>query len=145
MFAEMDLKAVRVYRTLIKEVGQRHCIDPAIIAAIISRESHGGAGLQNGWDHTGQRFGLMQLDKRMYHPIGAWDSKEHLLQSAGILAERIKAIQRKFPTWNAVQHLKGGLTAFRSGMETMVTPADIDADLVDDVIARAKFYKRHGF
>lgn len=57
----MDLKAISVYRTLIKETGQRHCIDPAIIAAIISRESHGGAGLQNGWDHTGQRFGLMQV------------------------------------------------------------------------------------
>ncbi|NP_001028599.1 lysozyme g-like protein 2 precursor [Mus musculus] len=145
MFAEMDLKAIKPYRILIKEVGQRHCIDPALIAAIISRESHGGAVLQNGWDHKGQRFGLMQLDKNMYHPIGSWDSKEHLLQSVGILTERIKAMKRKFPTWNTAQQLKGGLTAFKSGMETIVTPADIDGDLVDDVLARAKFYKRHGF
>ncbi|XP_051008615.1 lysozyme g-like protein 2 [Acomys russatus] len=145
MFAEMDLKAIRPYRVLIKEVGQRHCIDPAVIAAIISRESHGGVVLQNGWDHKGQRFGLMQLDKKLYHPIGSWDSKEHLLQSAGILAEKLKAIQRKFPTWNAVQHLKGGLTAFKSGTDAIVTPEDIEADLADDVIARAKFYKRHGF
>lgn len=57
----MDLKAIKPYRILIKEVGQRHCIDPALIAAIISRESHGGAVLQNGWDHKGQRFGLMQV------------------------------------------------------------------------------------
>ncbi|CAO2607918.1 Lysozyme g-like protein 2 [Lemmus lemmus] len=144
MFAEMDLKAIKPYRILIKEVGQRYCIDPAIIAAIISRESHGGVVLQNGWDHRGQKFGLMQLDK-MHHPIGSWDSKEHLLQSVGILAEKIKAIQRKFPTWNSAQHLKGGLAAFKSGLETIVTPADIEADLVDDLIARAKFYKRHGF
>lgn len=41
--------------------------------------------------------------------------------------------------------LSGGLTAFKSGMETIVTPADIEGDLVDDIIARAKFYKRHGF
>lgn len=61
MFAEMDLKAIKPYRILIKEVGQRYCIDPAIIAAIISRESHGGVVLQNGWDHRGQRFGLMQV------------------------------------------------------------------------------------
>lgn len=67
MFAEMDLKAIKPYRILIKEVGQRHCIDPALIAAIISRESHGGAVLQNGWDHKGQRFGLMQVGgQRLY-------------------------------------------------------------------------------
>ncbi|XP_040585590.1 lysozyme g-like protein 2 [Mesocricetus auratus] len=144
MFAEMDLKAITHYRILIKEVGQRYCIDPAIIAAIISRESHGGVVLQNGWDHKGQKFGLMQLDKT-HHPIGSWDSKEHLLQSVGILAEKIKAIQRKFPTWNTAQHLRGGLVAFKSGLETIVTPEDIEVDLVDDVIARAKFYKRHGF
>lgn len=57
----MDLKAIKPYRILIKEVGQRYCIDPAIIAAIISRESHGGVVLQNGWDHKGQKFGLMQV------------------------------------------------------------------------------------
>lgn len=51
---------------------------------------------------------IFQLDK-MHHPIGSWDSKEHLLQSVGILAEKIKAIQRKFPTWNSAQHLKGRL------------------------------------
>ncbi|KAL1771637.1 lysozyme g 2 [Sigmodon hispidus] len=149
MFAEMDLKAITPYRILIKEVGQRYCIDPAIIAAIISRESHGGVVLKNGWDHTGQKFGLMQIRKHLldkaHHPIGSWDSREHLLQSVGILSEKIKAIQRKFPTWNAVQHLKGGLTAFTAGIGTIATPEDIEADLVDDVIARAKFYKRHGF
>ncbi|XP_008844080.1 lysozyme g-like protein 2 [Nannospalax galili] len=145
MFAEMDLRAIKPYRILIKEVGQRHCIDPSIIAAIISRESHGGAVLQDGWDHRGQKFGLMQLDKQIYHPIGSWDSKDHLLQSVGILADRIKAIQRKFPTWNDAQHLKGGLTAFKSGMETVVTPEDIETDFINDLIARAKFYKRHGF
>lgn len=60
----MDLKAIKPYRILIKEVGQRYCIDPAIIAAIISRESHGGVVLQNGWDHRGQKFGLMQVDSQ---------------------------------------------------------------------------------
>lgn len=46
---------------------------------------------------------------------------------------------------NPMCFLSGGLTAFKSGMETIVTPADIEGDLVDDIIARAKFYKRHGF
>nr|XP_004669841.1 lysozyme g-like protein 2 [Jaculus jaculus] len=145
MFAEMDLQTLRPYRTMIKEVAQRYCIDPAVVAAIISRESHAGAVLHNGWDHRGLKFGLMQLDKQIYHPIGSWDSKEHLLQGTGILAERIKAVQKKFPTWSVAQHLKGGLTAFQSGMDTIVTPVDIETDFVNDIIARAKFYKRHGF
>uniref|UniRef100_A0A2K5BUX4 Lysozyme g-like protein 2 n=1 Tax=Aotus nancymaae TaxID=37293 RepID=A0A2K5BUX4_AOTNA len=145
MFAEMDLRAIKRYQTLIKEVGQKHCVDPAIIAAIISRESHGGAVLQDGWDHRGLKFGLMQLDKQKYPPVGTWDSKEHLSQAAGILTDDIKAIQKKFPMWSVAQHLKGGLSAFKSGVEAIATPADIDNDFVNDIVARAKFYKRQSF
>ncbi|KAM6177659.1 lysozyme g-like protein 2 [Rhynchocyon petersi] len=145
MFAEMDLRAIKPYQILIKEVGQKHCVDPALIAAIISRESHGGAVLQNGWDHTGLKFGLMQLDKKIHHPVGAWDSKEHLLQAVGILSDKIKAIQKKFPTWSVAQHLKGGLSAFKSGIEAIANPVDIETDFVNDLLARANFYKRHGF
>lgn len=61
MFAEMDLRALKTYQILIKEVGLRYCVDPALIAAIISRESHGGTVLQDGWDHRGLKFGLMQV------------------------------------------------------------------------------------
>ncbi|XP_053444345.1 lysozyme g-like protein 2 [Nycticebus coucang] len=145
MFAEMDLRAINCYQTLIKEVGQRHCVDPAVIVAIISRESHGGTILPDGWDHTGLKFGLMQLDKQIYHPAGTWDSKEYLLQAVGILTDRIKVTQKNFPTWSAAQHFKGGLWAFKSGMEAIVTPVDIDNDYVSDVLARAKFYRRQGY
>ncbi|CAN0505009.1 unnamed protein product [Rangifer tarandus platyrhynchus] len=145
MFAEMDLKALQSYQILIKEIGLRHCVDPALIAAIISRESHGGTILLDGWDHTGLKFGLMQLDKKIHHPVGTWDGKEHLLQAVGILTDRIKATQKKFPSWSAAQHLKGGLSAFKSGTEAIATSADIQADYVNDILARAKFYKKHGF
>ncbi|XP_008508170.1 lysozyme g-like protein 2 isoform X2 [Equus przewalskii] len=145
MFAEMDLRALKPYRVLIKEVGLRHCVDPALIAAIISRESHGGVVLKDGWDHKGLKFGLMQLDKKSHHPVGTWDSKEHLLQAVGILTDRFKAIQKKFPTWSVTEHLKGGLSAFKSGIDAIATPADIDNDFVNDIIARAKYYKRHGY
>uniref|UniRef100_G3TK95 Lysozyme g-like protein n=1 Tax=Loxodonta africana TaxID=9785 RepID=G3TK95_LOXAF len=145
MFADMDLRAIKLYQVMIKDVGQRLCVDPALVAAVISRESHGGAALQSGWDHSGLKFGLMQLDKKIHDPVGAWDSKEHLFQGVGILTDRIKAIQKKFPTWSVAQHLKGGLSAFKSGIETIVTPVDIDTDYVNDLLARAKFYKRHGF
>ncbi|XP_075418677.1 lysozyme g-like protein 2 [Tenrec ecaudatus] len=145
MFAEMDLRAIKPYQTMIKEVGQKHCVDPALIAAIISRESHGGAVLENGWDHHGLKFGLMQLDQKIHHPVGAWDSKEHLLQAVGLLAEKIKTIQQRFPKWSVAQHLKGGLLAYKSGIDAVGNPVDTDTDFVDDLLARAKFYKRHGF
>ncbi|XP_006870810.1 PREDICTED: lysozyme g-like protein 2 [Chrysochloris asiatica] len=145
MFAAMDLRAIKPYQFMIKEVGHRHCVDPALIAAIISRESHGGTVLENGWNHNGHKYGLMQLDKKIHRPVGDWDSKEHLSQAVGILADGIKDVQKKFPKWSVDQHLKGGLLAFKSGIDTVVTPVDIDTDFANDLLARAKFYKRHGF
>lgn len=59
--AEVDLKAMDRYKTIIKRVGEKLCVEPALIAAIISRESHAGKVLQNGWGDNGNGFGLMQV------------------------------------------------------------------------------------
>ncbi|XP_027698378.1 lysozyme g-like protein 2, partial [Vombatus ursinus] len=134
MFAEMDLVAMKKYQTIIKDVGQKQCVDPALIAGIISRETHAGSVLRDGWDHQGLRFGLMQLDKHIYHPTGAWDSQEHLTQAVKILTDKIKAIQRKFPTWTMSQHLKGGLSAYKSGIDDIVTPNDVENDYTNDIL-----------
>uniref|UniRef100_A0A6I8NTG7 Lysozyme g n=1 Tax=Ornithorhynchus anatinus TaxID=9258 RepID=A0A6I8NTG7_ORNAN len=61
-FAGMDLPALRRYRPLIAEVGRRRCLDPALMAALISRETHAGAALRDGWDLPARRFGLMQVN-----------------------------------------------------------------------------------
>lgn len=47
------------------------------------------------------------LIKKIHRPVGTWDGKEHLLQAVGILTDRIKANQKKFPTWSVAQYLKG--------------------------------------
>nr|XP_011754127.1 lysozyme g-like protein 2 [Macaca nemestrina] len=127
MFAEMDLRAIKPYQTLIKEVGQRHCVDPAVIAAIISRESHGGSVLQDGWDHRGLKFGLMQL------PILKLSARN--TDVPGFPVETVLTLC----------FISGGLSAFKSGVEAIATPVDIDNDFVNDIIARAKFYKRQSF
>ncbi|XP_074158133.1 lysozyme g-like protein 2 [Sminthopsis crassicaudata] len=145
MFAEMDLRLMKKYQNIIKNVGQKQCVDPALIAGIISRETHAGSVLRDGWDHQGLKFGLMQLDKHTYNPTGAWDSEEHLIQAVKILTDKIKAIQRKFPTWTMTQHLKGGLSAYKSGIDVIVSPNDVENDYANDIFARSKFYKRHGF
>lgn len=59
--AERDLGAMNRYKTLIKRVGEKLCVEPALIAGIISRESHAGKVLKNGWGDNGNGFGLMQV------------------------------------------------------------------------------------
>ena len=60
--AEDDLPYVNKYKETIKKVGRDTGTDPAVIAGIMSRESRGGRGLgSNGWDDTGNAFGLMQV------------------------------------------------------------------------------------
>uniref|UniRef100_H9GDR9 Lysozyme g n=1 Tax=Anolis carolinensis TaxID=28377 RepID=H9GDR9_ANOCA len=63
--AERDLKNLEKYKTKIMNVSRKTGIDPALIAAIISRESHAGTLLKNGWGDHGNGFGLKQV-KMLY-------------------------------------------------------------------------------
>ncbi|NXJ69391.1 LYG protein, partial [Rostratula benghalensis] len=146
--AERDLKNMAKYKTKITKVGNIKCIDPAVIAGIISRESHAKTVLQYGW--AGNGFGLMQVDKRYHKIVGSWDSEEHLAQGTEILCDMIKAIQKKFPTWTKEQQLKGGISAYNAGPNNVQTYDRMDIgtthnDYANDVVARAKFYKRNGY
>lgn len=58
---EADVIRLRRYEVPIKRVARRLCLDPALIAAIISQESRAGLLLDNGWDQGRQRYGLMQV------------------------------------------------------------------------------------
>lgn len=59
--AERDLKILEKYKANIEKVGKETGIDAAVIAAIISRESHAGKTLKDGWGDKGNGFGLMQV------------------------------------------------------------------------------------
>ncbi|XP_026517220.1 lysozyme G-like, partial [Terrapene carolina triunguis] len=58
--AQKDLHTMNNYKTIIKSAGRKKCVDPAVIAGIISRESHAGKALKNGTGDRGNGFGLMQ-------------------------------------------------------------------------------------
>lgn len=45
--AEIDMPVLLTYQPMIQTVGQKYCIDPAVIAGVLSRESHGGNVLLN--------------------------------------------------------------------------------------------------
>uniref|UniRef100_A0A672MRT2 Uncharacterized protein n=1 Tax=Sinocyclocheilus grahami TaxID=75366 RepID=A0A672MRT2_SINGR len=52
------------YKSKIIKVGRAKQMDPAVIAAIISRESRAGAALKDGLGDHGNGFGLMQVGQR---------------------------------------------------------------------------------
>ncbi|NXP53994.1 LYG protein, partial [Heliornis fulica] len=148
--AEVDLKAMNQYKTIIRKVGEKLCVEPAVIAGIISRESHAGKILKDGWGDHGNGFGLMQVDKRYHKPVGAWNSEAHLTQGTEILISMIKAIQKKFPRWTKDQQLKGGISAYNAGANNVQSYDRMDIgtthnDYSNDVVARAQYYKRQGY
>ncbi|KAH1186524.1 hypothetical protein KIL84_019273 [Mauremys mutica] len=148
--AEKDLHTMNNYKTIIKNAGRKKCVDPAVIAGIISRESHAGTALRGGWGDRGNGFGLMQVDKRYHKLFGQWNSEAHVLQGTGILVDMIKGIQKKFPRWTKEQQLKGGISAYNAGLQNVQTYDKMDIgttgnDYANDVVARAKFYKRNGY
>ncbi|XP_074764711.1 lysozyme g-like [Athene noctua] len=148
--AERDLGAMNQYKTLIKKVGEKLCVEPAVIAGIISRESHAGKILKNGWGDNGNGFGLMQVDKKSHTPEGRWNSETHLTQGTNILIMMIKTIQGKFRRWTRDQQLKGGISAYNAGANNVRSYDKMDIgtthdDYSNDVVARAQYYKKHGY
>ncbi|KAM4750188.1 lysozyme g-like [Anableps anableps] len=148
--AQTDAGRMNKYRSKINTVGSQCGIDPALIAAIISRESRAGNVLQGGWGDNHNAWGLMQVDIRYHTKQGDWDSEEHLRQATGILVHFIKKIQNKFPNWNKEQQLKGGIAAYNMGDGNVHSYDNVDArttggDYSNDVVARAKWYKNHGY
>ncbi|XP_033945552.1 lysozyme g-like [Pseudochaenichthys georgianus] len=152
--AQTDSGRMAKYRSKINSVGGQSGIEPALIAAIISRESRAGNALQNGWGDHGNAWGLMQVDVNPngggHTARGSWDSEEHLSQATGILVHFIDRISTKFPSWSSEQKLKGGIAAYNMGDGKVHSYDSVDAnttgkDYSNDVVARAQWYKRNGF
>ncbi|XP_035516224.1 lysozyme g-like [Morone saxatilis] len=148
--AQTDAGRMEKYRSKINKVGGSCGIDPALIAAIISRESRAGNELTNGWGDGGNAWGLMQVDVNPngggHTAKGAWDSEEHLTQATGILVDFIKRIRSKFPGWTPEQQLKGGIAAYNMGDGSVHSYENVDGgstggDYSNDVVARAQWYK----
>nr|XP_056718140.1 uncharacterized protein LOC130488489 [Euleptes europaea] len=150
IIAERDLKNMNKYKAKILDVSKKTGIEAAVIAGIISRESHAGAVLKNGWGDGGNGFGLMQVDKRFHKLIGTWDSADHMTQGTQILCGMINGVAKKFPRWTKAQQLKGGISAYNAGLRNVQTYDGMDVgttgnDYANDVAARAQFYKRNGY
>uniref|UniRef100_A0A3B4ZGH8 Lysozyme g n=1 Tax=Stegastes partitus TaxID=144197 RepID=A0A3B4ZGH8_9TELE len=157
--AKTDSGRMEKYKSIIKEVGSKYDIEPALIAGIISRESRAGNALHDGWgDFDKNRgaynaWGLMQVDVNPsgggHTARGGWNSEEHLCQGTEILIYFLKRIRNKFPDWNSEQQLKGAIAAYNTGDGRVHSYENVDErttgkDYSNDVVARAQWYKTNG-
>ncbi|XP_073906450.1 lysozyme g-like protein 1 isoform X1 [Castor canadensis] len=139
--AEMDMPYLVRYQPIMRNVGRRYCVDPAVIAGVLSRESQGGNVLVNvGSAGDGVRV----QDSNFYAPT-SWISEPQVSQATEVLTARIKEIQTRFPTWTPDQYLRGGLCAYSGGPGFVRSSQDLSCDFCNDVLARAKYFKQHGF
>ncbi|MBN3304690.1 LYG protein, partial [Amia calva] len=148
--AEQDLSRLNDYKDIIVRVGKRKQMDPAVISAIISRQSRAGAVLKNGWGDCENAFGLMQVNKLYYTPEAEWNSEEHVAQGTQILIDFIIRIKIKFPNWPKEHWFKGGIAAYCAGDGNVESYEKVDdhtpgKDFANDVVARAQWYKKNGF
>ncbi|XP_018418372.1 PREDICTED: lysozyme g-like [Nanorana parkeri] len=145
--AQNDLGRINKYKTKILSVAKQKQMDPSVIAAIMSRECRGGSVLVNGWGDHNNGFGLMQVDKRYHKLEGTWDSETHIAQATDILISMISQIKKKFSKASSEEILKGAIAAYNAGSGNVRDLKDVDSrttgkDYANDVVARAKFFKK---
>ncbi|XP_036454287.1 lysozyme g-like [Colossoma macropomum] len=144
--AEEDAGRMERFKDSINRAAGSTGIDPAVIAAIISRETRAGNFLQSdGWNEGRVAFGIMQV-ARVNNPQGGKDSLEHIKQAAGLLRDFINSMNK---SWPPELQYKGGIAAYNCGPRA-VTSQNVDektegGDYANDVVARAQWYKRQGY
>ncbi|NXE31734.1 LYG protein, partial [Ptilorrhoa leucosticta] len=141
--AEADLVRLRRYEVPIRRVARNLCLDPALIGGIMSQESRVGLLLDNGWDQGRQKYGLMQISRQQLQPYAVWDSEEHINQCSNILVLSINEVRARHPTWTWDRQLRGGISAYNAGVNTVQTYDKMDIgkthNYANDVDARDRF------
>src|SRR5262249_32033639 len=133
------------------QAAQKFGLPPALLAAIASRESRGGAALdKDGWGDQHNAFGIMQVDKRSHKIEGGNDpaSVAHITQATGILHSNFDQIRKKHSDWTPERQLQGAVVAYNSGVGNVQTLDGMDQgttgdDYSNDVWARAQYYAEH--
>uniref|UniRef100_A0A1A7YGK4 Uncharacterized protein n=1 Tax=Iconisemion striatum TaxID=60296 RepID=A0A1A7YGK4_9TELE len=149
--AKQDLEEMSKYKNYIIDVGRELHFHPALIAAIISKQSRAGTELEpNGFGrHDPNSFGLMQINKYFHVLKGKPFSRVHIDSGTTFLIHLIKSMTQREQLWTSEQQLKGALFAYIRGIENIPKDAtgdmDLDAltptkDFANDVIARAQFF-----
>lgn len=146
--ARTDWSRVQQFFGNFEAVASEMNIPVALLCAIASRESRGGAVLDNGWGDHFNGWGIMQVDKRS-HVLQGTDSPSsvaHIRQATGILRDYRKQVRLKHPDWSDSHVLQGAVAAYNSGVSNVQTIQGMDIgttgnDYSNDTIARAQLYQ----
>jgi hypothetical protein len=168
--AENDRQRLEPHKQLLQQVANQYQVPPAVLAAIASRESRGGAALnKNGsarFDPNG--YGLMQIDKKKNPTLirGGPYSHEHIEAAAQVLTRNVASMKKLHPDWSETETLRGAISAYNRGPaegNSKVIPSSADemdrgsrapkhrvhastgGDYSADVWARAQFLASRGF
>lgn len=146
--AQFDRSRVMKHKAKFQLAASMFHLPPALLAAIASRESRGGAVLDsNGEGDGGHGFGIMQVDDRS-HSIARDDGpagQSHINQATGILQSTLKTVTQKFPGLSEVEQLEMAVSRYNGGKGLKPPNSDTGTtggDYMNDVWARARFYAR---
>lgn len=145
--AQTDRHRVMQHKEKFEVAARRFGLPPALLAALASRESRGGAALdQRGEGDHGHGFGLMQVDNRNPFNVvrdGGPFGQPHINQATGILHDKLTTARGLFPALSPAQHLQVAVSRYNGGRG--LPPPNSDSgttggDYMHDVWARARFY-----
>jgi LysM repeat protein len=147
--AKADRARVMHHKEKFEEAARTFHLPPALLAAIASRESRGGAVLDSkGEGDGGHGFGLMQVDDRNPFPVareGGPAGQPHINQATRILHDKVDAVKQKFPNLSLVAQLQTAVSRYNGGHDLPAPNSDqgtTGGDYMNDVWARARFYAR---
>ncbi len=129
--------------------GEQYHIPPALLAAIASRETHGGSVLaRNGTGDHGHGFGVLQVDDRSHRPDrseGAY-GQAHINQAAAIFDRGLDAVKRDFPDLSPEAQLQTAVSRYNGGGGRVHPNSDrgtTHGDYGNDTLARAQYFAGH--
>jgi len=146
--AANDAGRIMTIKHRFEMAGDSTDLPPALLAGIVSRETHCGLLLdKNGWGDNGNAYGICQIDKRSHkiYTIDGPDGLAHIDQAGLILDEMRKRVGRMHPDWSRVNILRGAVAAYNVGAKNVQTIDGMDIgtthdDYSADVWARARYY-----
>lgn len=161
---EKDLPYLEKLRPLIEAVAESFELEPAVVAAVISRESGGGRLLgKNGCPpdtgDQGHGRGLMQIDDRWHQSFlaipGFWRRPPaNLAYGCYLLQENLQAVTGTWPRLSYAYRLRAALAAYNAGLSRVFAclRAGKDVDLFTsgndysrDVLRRADWLRARGW
>nr|AOT06083.1 g-type lysozyme 2 [Ciona intestinalis] len=145
-----DVDELLKLRSSICYAAEKAGVPSALLAGIISRVSGAGRMLnENGYGQHG--YGVMQIAEKhgadtKFGPF----SRDHILQGAQILHDLMHSIHEKHPGIMMDQQFRGGILAYRVGVENLRPPDLIHSDMpeqqyANDILRRTSFFEQQGF